>query len=257
MTVSDLAYLACGDYSQRFSIVKIFDNLSQTITNLENNIHSLPLLDNNIVSILGPYYGRSLLETICIVFIGRIDPFKLMVLENIQKNYTQEDLNTRSSTSINWAGDIFEDFKQKRPTKDSMWSSTIKYESVSRALFDMYYETLFWVPAYTKLLDTTESIALNFYKSNISPEAFMLYIRQRISGLYSNLSKGVHNELIIDSQIFYDRETVIERLKEVLDICSILAVTCHNIDCVSGHHELPKAVEIFERLYERREKYGE
>lgn len=257
MSVSDLAYLACGEYSQRHSIKRIFDNLSRTITNIENNIHSLPSLDDNVVSILGPYYGRSLLETICIVFIGRIDPFKLMVLENIQKNYTVEDLNTRSSTSINWAGDVFEDFKQKRPTKDSMWNPTTKYESVSRALFDIYYETLFWIPAYTKLLDTTESRALNYYKSNIPPDTFMLFIRQRISGLYSTLSKGVHNELIIDSQIFYDRGTVIERLKEVLDICSILALTCHNIDCVSGHHELPIAVEFFERIYERRENYGE
>jgi len=31
MSVSVLAYLACGEYSQRHSMKKIFDNLSNTI----------------------------------------------------------------------------------------------------------------------------------------------------------------------------------------------------------------------------------
>lgn len=257
MSAGELANLACGDYSQRNSMKNIFDNLSRTITDIENNIYLLPSSEDRIVSILGPYFGRSLLETVCIVFIGRMDPFKLLVLENIQKNYTDKDLNTRSASAINWSGDVFEDYKQKRPTKDNMFDAKIKFEDVSRALFDLYYEKLFWVPAYTKLIDNTNSQSLNYYKTNITPDGFIPFVRRKISNLYSTLSKGVHNELIINSQIFYDRGTVIERLKEVLDICSILAITCHNIDCVAGHHELQTAIDLFEEIYLRREKYGE
>jgi hypothetical protein len=253
---SDLAILVCGEYDGRTSMKNIFDNLSRTITALETNILTLPAHEDSMLSLLGPFYGRSLIETTCIALIGRIDPFKLLVLEKIQQNYTEEDFGTRSKIAINWAGDVFESVK-KTVKKETMWSSKTKNENVSRSLLDLYYAELFWAPAYTKLIDSVQSTALEYYKSNIEPDGFVPFVRRRVSGLYSTLSKGIHNELIIDTSMIYDRGTVIERLKEVIDVCSILAITCHQIDSIVGHLPQDQAVQLLEKIYDRREKYGE
>ena len=256
MVYSDLPTLTCGNYEQNLNIKDIFNNLAKNITNIEELIIQLPEHDSKIITLVGPFYGRTLLESICTILIGRLDPFRLLYLKNIQQQSSFK-IGDRSEAAINWNGDIFE---KGISDKNKMWDPTKKYSTVGRGLLGDYYGEVYWQVAYQKLLDETvsvyESDILNKYRQEISADKFILAIRQRASTIYSSLSKGVHSELIINSELRYDKPTVFDLITDTIEICSILTLVSHYIDTCSCKLDCSKALEKFINIERMFLEYG-
>lgn len=107
MEKENLAHLVCGDYQSCDSLIDIYDVLFHNIKTMENRLVSLPMGDDSDVTILGPYYARNLLETVCTALLGRIDPFRILYVYKVQ-THDKFTLGSRSKAAISWFGDIFE-----------------------------------------------------------------------------------------------------------------------------------------------------
>jgi hypothetical protein len=105
--LSEIAILACGDFAKHPSVNDVFSNIANNITKIESRIINLPSEQDETVTLLGPFYGRTLIESTGTALVGRIDPFRLLFLKNVQ----QQDsfgLGSRSNAAIKWSEDIFE-----------------------------------------------------------------------------------------------------------------------------------------------------
>lgn len=256
MEPSDLAVLSCGNYQRH---MEFFENLSNNITKIENKIIALPNESNENITLLGPFYGRTLLENVATAIIGRIDPFRLLFLRNVQLQDTF-GLGSRSNSAIKWSEDIFEQgLSANDRVPHKMWSSEKRFKDIPRGLFGDYYGDIFWKQAYQSLLDETADDQEDFiegYRRQTAPEGFVIRIRQSASRLYSSLSKGVHSELVIKSEIIYDRTTVLDLISDTLELCGIISLVSHKINTTICQLELNEAINRFVLVNKRSDNYG-
>lgn len=256
---NQLAKLVCGDFQNHPTVEDVYENLYRNISKFEKLIKGLANLTEEEITVLGPFYGRSLLETVGTALVGRIDPFRIIVVKNVQQQDTF-GLGSRSKSAINWFGDIFEEGIKdidKEPKK--MWNPNKAFSSIGRGLFGDYYGYGFWMEAYKRTLDETverDVDFLDYYRRTVPPEKFMLYIRQEASSLYSSLSKGVHSEIVINPEILYDRTTVFELLSKTVGICSFIALVSHKIDTSINLLPFDSAQRYFIDTKEWSENYG-
>jgi len=98
-------------------------------------------------ALFGPFAGRSLLEVALTAILGRLDPFRVLVVREMQMrpDYAPEK---RSLVSIQWSGDIHTEKKV-----DDLWKIDRNIKDMTRALLGDYYEHLFWRKAFQELLD--------------------------------------------------------------------------------------------------------
>jgi len=255
---SDLAILSCGNYNSHQHCSDIFENLSKTISTLERRIISLPESDDETITLLGPFYARTLLETVCTSLVGRIDPFRIMFLRQVQKQ-DNFGISSRSKSAIAWFGDIFEKGLEQSAL-DKMWSSNKEFSSVGRALFGDYYGEIFWKPAFELVLDNQTDYIGEQYLSDtftrIPIESLTQQLRTKISGLYSSLSKGVHSELVIRTEMIYDRSTVLPLISEVIELSSFITLLSHKLDSVICKIDFQEAVQKYVIIKEWCDNYG-
>ena len=256
MSISDIATLACGKYTDHCNISDIFENLARNITEIESVLLELDKKDSKFITSLGPFYARRLLENVSTALIGRLDPFRLLVLKRIQMSASPSDIGRRWDSSINWQGDIFE-----QGIKDSLWKPNIKYNNICRAILGDYYGDIFWNETYKSILDS--DIPLQYEKGDvladyrtIPPEQFTIEIRKKISNLYSAISKGVHSEFIIAQGIIYDEITVLNLVSETMEYFSLLSLISHNIGTCICKIPLEQAVKVFYNIKERCDNYA-
>ena len=89
-------------------------------------------------ALFGPFACRSLLEVALTAILGRLDPFRVLVVREMQMrpDYAPEK---RSLVSIQWSGDIHAEKKV-----DDLWKIDRNIKDMTRALLGDYYEHLFW-----------------------------------------------------------------------------------------------------------------
>jgi len=247
---SELSKLACGDFSEKTSLKPIYDNISKNITQLYNDLLFLLSQDrssdqNFMVRKVGPYFARSLLENVCTALLGRIDPFRVITVSKIQEN-EQFNINERSAIAINWGSDILTNEK----SASSLWQENLHYESIKRGLLGFYYGDLFWNKAYASALQADQQI-LDTYRSDTEIEKFIKRIRQNIAQLYSSLSKGVHNELIINCDTLYDDISIQDLINDSIDICATLSLLSHFIDVTICSISTTEAINQYKIIKER------
>lgn len=86
MNIGALAKLSCGNYDASSDIGEALSNISFTLSKLESRIKELPRQDDETITMLGPFYARTILENVCIALIGRLDSFRLLFIKNIQQH---------------------------------------------------------------------------------------------------------------------------------------------------------------------------
>ncbi|SFL61486.1 hypothetical protein SAMN04487943_102462 [Gracilibacillus orientalis] len=251
MSTDNLANLICGDYRQHSYIESIYEVIFHNISIMERKLVNITDED---ITILGPYYARSLLESVCTALVGRLDPFRLIYLQKVQ-SLDSFSIGKKAKSAISWFGDIF----QPGENINNIWNSEKDFSKVGRGLFGDPYGEIFWNPAYKNLIDDSDFAdhhSLNYYLTAIDgPEKFTKYIRQEASKLYSSLSKGVHSELIIEPEIIYDKTTVGELIVNVIKLSSIIGIVSHRIDCATCRLPFDNAFQYYENLYEWSENY--
>lgn len=262
MKTDNLARLVCGDYQSCDSLKDIYDVLFHNIETMETRLADLQEDENDSnVTILGPYYARNLLETACTALLGRIDPFRILYVHKVQ-THDEFNLGSKAKAAISWFGDIFEMGLSKEKKKpENMWNPNNEFSNISRGLLGDYYAEIFWNPAFGKVLDDPSyerEDALEYFRRSIDgPSNFIPFIRQKASQTYSSLSKGIHSELVIKPEIIYDRATVFDKISDVIQICSILGLVSHYISTSLCRLPTDNAFDLFKKITEWREKYGE
>lgn len=260
MTFSDLSTLSCGAYENYSNCNDVFGNIFNIISDMETRLLELPHDNDETLKLLGPFYARTLLENVCISLVGRFDPFRLLFVKNVQKQDTF-GISSRSKAAIQWFGDIFEQgLDRNELVPEKMWSSNKEFRSIGRGLLGDYYGEVYWKPAFIELLDDETNYLDRPYLGdefrNIPPEHFMSQIRQRFSGIYSSLSKGVHSELVIKADIIYDRTTVIQLVSDVMNYSAFLSLLSHKICSTICRLDFQVAVERYVAIKERSDRYG-
>ncbi|NCT39651.1 hypothetical protein GTW56_28115 [Bacillus sp. EB93] len=260
MERDSIATIACGDFNAHPSVKDVYQVIHDNIINIEERLWDLPNQGDQDITTLGPFFTRNLLETICTALVGRLDPFRLLYVQQVQQR-DGFNLGSRSNAAITWFGDIFEKGLEEKDLKpEKMWSPNKKFDDVGRGMLGDYYGHIFWNPAYQVLLDATLSLdsdPIDYYRMSItSPTKFMLFIRQKASTLYSSLSKGVHSELVVKPEIRYDKPTVLQLVSEVIELCAILCLVSHKID--SSICKLPSdmAIDQYVKLKKWGDNYG-
>ena len=108
--------------------------------------------------------GRALLEVGLTAIIARLDPFRVLVLREMQLQ-PEFDVAIRRSTSVQWQGDIM---SKPPPKKDAkLWSPDLSINELTRALLGDYYEHVFWRPAFIRLLDRVSEGAGGNWMDNL------------------------------------------------------------------------------------------
>jgi hypothetical protein len=217
---SPLALLLCGNSANKHGdIYEVIHHLTSSIDTLADELNELPNLSDKKISFYGPFLGRSLLELGATALIARLDPFKLLLLREKQKQPNYQ-LDKPNKSSIRWQGDVLAEH-----VKD-MWDDKA-LSSPTRALLGDYYMNLIWHKNYDSLIDTSASINGDQWLSELRLKgAQRLYseIRTGFSSSYSTLSKGIHHELVVPISSSFDKETTKELIKNVIFHISTLGL---------------------------------
>ena len=198
---NSLAKLLCGNVVlDGGGIDEVLSHLSVSIDNVVKELVTLQSLSDNQISLFAPLLGRSILELGCTALIARLDPFRVLLLRECQKqpNYLMDKPH---KSSIHWKGDVFAD------KVTDLWADK-SLQNPTRALLGDYYKTLIWSANFDKLLDAIRDVSGDEWIVNLRTKDFERFYPETlndISSLYSQLSKGIHHELVIPLSSAWDR----------------------------------------------------
>jgi hypothetical protein len=249
--VNEFAKLVCGASGSAGSFGGVTAHLSTSVKVVISEILKLPAESPERIALFGPFLGRSVVELTYTALVGRLDPFRLLALREIQMEQTAGDaaaLGERCMAAIQWSGDI-------RPMKDGenqeLWSPSKPMDKIHRSLFGKHYEQIYWIPAFTTLIDslTDEQQGAWFDElRKITPESFTPRFRADSDRTYSSLSKGIHHEFVIPPEKFYSPETVFELLKDALRVSASSALVCHAIPTCQYAIPLNEAMSLYDTV---------
>lgn len=222
---SQFGELVCGRSTGGTSpseIAEIMSFIKATIDRVVEELAWLSNEDDKRVSMLGPFLGRSLLELSTTALVGRLDPLRLLVVRQIQSQPAY-DPGARWRASMQWQGDVV----AAKPVKD-LWTDTVQYDGITKALLGDYYDHLLWQPAHQRLLAASPTGGSWLADlARIPAESFVPRKRDEITRLYSSLSKGIHHEFVMPPGALYDRTTVVDLVQRAVRVVSDIAVASH------------------------------
>lgn len=247
----EFAKLVCGATDSACSFGGITNHLSASVKIVISEIQKLPTESPDRIALFGPFLGRSVLELTYTALVGRLDPFRLLVLREIQMQQTAGDaaaLGERCHAAIQWSGDV-------RPMKDGenqeLWSLSKTMDKIQRSLFGKHYEQIYWIPAFTTLIDSFTDAQQGVWFDElrkITPESVTHRFRADSDRTYSSLSKGIHHEFVIPPEKFYSPETVFELLKDALRVSASSALVCHAISTCHYAIPLSEAMSLYDTV---------
>jgi hypothetical protein len=164
-----------------------------------------------------------------------------MIVHAIQ-SHSSYDPGKKSILAIKWAEDVVGDSGRPPEIKPDL-------KSMVRAVFSSHIAQLFWQPAFKrliddKLVDGAQSLWLDSLK-RVSPEEFTERNRAECERLYSYLSKGVHQEFVVDLNQVYDQPTVTQKVTDVIRICACTALVSHKLMTGIASMRMSDALKLF------------
>lgn len=223
-----LSILLCGKHNGLGELSDILAQLGSTIDDFAPRCYSFVQNESPDITTFGAYCGRTLLETACTTLIGRITPYRLLLLKRCQE-HPDYSIGVRHNAAIQWAVDVMPDKK----VPDKTWN---KIDGYTHPLLSYYMAEIHWIPAFNALLDdfvTEESIYLNDLK-RINPEGVIDFFKNEANRLYSSLSKGIHQEFVVPISVNYDPPTVKELLTETIALVTKMALVSHYIPTIAS-----------------------
>jgi hypothetical protein len=244
-----LSSLLCGCPPRNGDLAEVLRHFQSTIELLWKQILRVIDLEDDILAILGPMVGRSLLEQAFTALVARIDPWRILVSRQVQLQ-SSDEIRAVYRSSIRWQGDIM---GPKPASEKALWSPETSLDKMSRSLLGDYCDHLLWRKAFAALLDETEPERGGAWMQDLrtlTPARFMARTRTEAGRLFSSLSKGVHSEFVIPQTRLADRDTVLDLLGDVLRIAAELALVSHAIPHLPFSLPREQALEYFETLQE-------
>ncbi|MBF0178794.1 MAG: hypothetical protein HQM03_02080 [Magnetococcales bacterium] len=244
--------LVCGETNETSQLSAILKNMSIPIDHYFNLILSYrdANIDSKDMTFLGPFCGRALLEASLTVLLGRIDPFRILVISKFQSSQSY-DLHKRNEIAIAWNKDILTDNKPN----PKIWTDPLKIEQISRSLFSPYVDEIFWKPSATQLIDLLGTLPevptiLSIVKET-EPENFIKKIKGIATSVYSTLSKGTHAEFVVPIHSVCDQTTINDKFDQLLKVIVCLAMASHFIETAQSRLSFERSFELAKKIQEK------
>lgn len=251
---SSLQDLSCGNISGDTHLARCMRRLGSSIDQLIRLLGAnfwTPVRQDDLVV---AFLGRGMLEACCTALLGRLDPFRLLVVRMTQSSpdYT---LDKRNESAIQWSGDILA--ASPPPKGQNLWAQP--HLKLSRALLADYSDAIFWQPAFSLVLDQTPPHRGGQWLADLrlrESHEFIPMVRHEFSTLYSRCSKSVHIESVID----IDRESPAEGrtiVHDTLRLVSTLGFVFWGIDHAPfrpSHESALEALEEIQKFLKEQEK---
>lgn len=219
------AGLFLGSASGTSPLCSVLLHLGTSIARIAIEAKTVRNSDPAIIEMYGPFLGRALLEASLTAITSRLDPFRILVLRQVQLAGSL-DVTKPNKVSYRWQGDVVSDSKLE-------WSQERNPEQFSRALAGDCWDLLAWRKAFEKLLDQTSSEPQMGWVAEIrkiDPDTFIPRWRSELSKLYSTLSKGVHIEFVVPAAAQLGASSIQTALGDVVFRVAVLGAASHLID---------------------------
>ncbi len=246
---SALAKLLCGNLvPDRGGIDEVLSHLSLSIDNVVIELIRLESLTPNQISLFAPFLGRSILELGCTALIARLDPFRVLLIREYQKqpNYLDSLMDKPNKSSIRWQGDVFAD-----KVTDILADKSL--QNPTRALLGDYYKTLIWSANFDELQDAIRDVSGDEWIIDLRQKDFARFYNETLSdfsSLYSKLSKGIHHELVIPLSSAFDQETtrllIQKTVRNIATLGLFVSVVSHTVNKL----DIQEAIAAYKEIQE-------
>ena len=214
--------------------------------NLDRTLQQASALDEEAdverLSLFGPFLGRSILEISLTAILGRIDPFRILIVRETQLN--NYNIGEKNEAAIQWSGDIL---ANKRV--DKLWAANRSSEKMTRALLGDYQDHVLWRPAFDRLLDAVpENRGGEWMRQlrQLTSDRFISVIRQAVSETYKACSKGVHHEFVVPQAQSFDKYDIKTLIQNAIESTAKLAFTLNMSSQAVFGLSVEKAIDFFE-----------
>lgn len=236
--------LVCGNPSENmFEFYNVIINLQTKIKRLTELVVEYDW-NNGKVNIDIPFYCRNILESVMTALLGRLDPFRLIIVYKVQSD-SEYDLGRRAQAAVEWTGDII----AKNGSKAKRWCFENKLESFDRALLGNYLAEIVWKPAFVKMIDyiSEKGIESEWIYEMETMDENQNFDRMKSTAmrLFSSFSKGVHSECLVDSNILLDDVTLKSLVVDLFKLCASMSLAIQFVDFATTRIEIQQALEIF------------
>ncbi|QTA88540.1 hypothetical protein [Desulfonema magnum] len=238
----DLKRLVCGVPDDESELGEALNQIGMSLSAVIDGL--MAVKDSNHISFFGPFLGRSILELGCTAVLARIDPFRILMLREVQKQ-SDYQVGKQNKASIQWQGDILAE-----KVKDGLWKDK-NIVKPTRALLGDYYEHIFWKNAIEKLLDNVPTGRGGEWLArirNIGSEGFCSNIRRELRRLYSTLSKGIHHEFVISTESIFDRSTISNLIQDSFYIIASLGLAINSVSHIPFRISFEKSLDYYENF---------
>lgn len=204
------------------------------------NFHDV--INEKRTSYFMPLVLRSLMEVSCSGLLARVDPFRVIYAAKSQLGYY--DKGRQQLASLKWSGDILDDTKAKVPAtaegdksvvnggkKKASWNPALSRKDFPRALFSPCMSEILWEPAHLSFTDwlasngAETSVWLSNMAAMSSEDVCEIYSTEG-NKIYSELSKGIHPEFIIQREAEFDAVTLSSLFDRAISwVCTVSALT--------------------------------
>ncbi len=239
----NLRYLVCGLPDSESELGEVLNQIGSSLNTVIDGLVNMRS-HNHQISLFGSFLGRSLLELGCTAIIARIDPFRVLILREVQMQPSYQ-IGEQNKVSVQWQGDVL-----GQKVTDGLWTEKNVLKA-TRALLGDYYEHIYWKSALETLIDKVPDGRGGewFVKiRNIGSEKFCSSIRGELRRLYSTLSKGIHHEFVIPTESVFDYETISNAIRDSLYIIASLGLALNSISHTPYKISLEKSINYYENL---------
>jgi hypothetical protein len=243
-----LTGLVCGNTTDSSALSSVLTHLRETIGEIQREFPQPFGVNETPHRLFCPFLARSILEVSAAAMIARIDPFRILTLREIQAQGAY-DLGQKVGVSVQWTGDVL---SKKNKKELDLWSIDQSPESMTRALLGDYHDIIFWRPAFLNFADACDQLQTpGSWTSELlstEPESFIPKMRKLANSTYSNASKGVHHEFVVQRASYYDEMTLRTMCETSIKVISSLAVVANFCPYFAWRLDTSSALTAFERL---------
>jgi hypothetical protein len=244
-----LAKLLCGNIIVNSvndeGIDQVLVHLSKSIDNVVNELVNRDSLSPEQITLFVPFLGRSLLELGCTAIIARLDPFRVLMIREHQKQPDYKP-DKRNKFSINWQSDVLS------KKVDDLWGDKAP-DIPTRSLFGAYYKDLVWLANFDKLLDAIDDVSGDEWIAELKMKGFLQFYNETLNGfssLYSELSKGIHHELVIPLSSTFDPQTTQRLIEKTIRNIATLGLFVNVISHTFNKLDMPEAITTYKEIQE-------
>jgi len=233
----------CGTAPADSNIGEILGHLSITLDRLIVRSTKLRDEDDAVdLPLFGPVLTRALLEVSFTALLGRLDPFRVLLVREFQTQSSYV-VDRRNGIAFNWQPDVQGDKVAE------LFKSDLRLRDVSRALLGSYFQEVFWREAHQCLLDSVP-----FHRGGewvdrmrlIDPDTFAARMRGESEIIYSICSKGIHHEFVISPGAYYDKVTIQSTFQRSFELIGAIAITGNMCETLAFKLPVDRAMGLIE-----------